>query len=221
MQQVNLYLPEFRPNRAPVRAQQMLWISLGFIALLLVASFYSARTNRALSQQLLQSQQQLDSLKLQLDQLIKAQPKVNLAKLDEQILKLNTQYQHRLQLQNLATTNDLGNSRGFSEQLAAMSRQSLDTVSLQAFSLARGGRYAELAGTTLASDQIPLYIQRLRTEPSFQSVAFGVLQVAPLSASLPLLRFSLAANKPADASSVKTQSAVQRLLELNAKAVQP
>ncbi len=217
MQQVNLYLPEFRPNRAPVRAEQMLWLSLGFVLLLLLLSFYTNQNNRALSQQLVDSQQQLNGLKQQLDQLIKAQPKANLAELDAQILKLNAQYEHRLQLQNLASTSDLGNSRGFSAQLAAMSRQSLETISVQTFSLLNGGNYVEFAGTTLASDQIPLYLQRLRTEPSFSRVAFGILQV-DTDAQLPsLLRFSLAARSEANAAKPH-KSAVQQLLDAKAVA---
>ena len=218
MQQVNLYLPQFRPNREPVRSVHMLWGSAAFVILLLLMSFLSHRHNQTLNQQLVQSQQQVVELKQHLQQLIAAQPKANLEALDAQILQLQTNIAHRKQLEDLVATNNLGNSQGFSQQMAAMSRQALDTIALTAFTLVRGGSYAEFAGQARASDQIPLYLQKLRTEESFAHVAFGVLKVKPVAGDQNLLEIFLAKQNASDKPDNTKKTTVQKLMELNAQA---
>jgi hypothetical protein len=86
---------------------------------------------------------------------------------------------------------DLGNDKGFSAQLNALAKASLNTISLETFSLQKGGTYAELSGKTRSADQIPLYVQKLRSDPSFANVGFGVLNVQRDENS-GLLQFSLA-----------------------------
>jgi hypothetical protein len=118
----------------------------------------------------------------------------------------------------IVSNTNLGNSNGFSGQLRAMARQSLETISLEAFSLSRGGNYAELMGKTLASDQVPLYVQRLRTETSFSKVAFGVLHIVPSEKQAGLFEFSLAEQMADDESKEIPKTAVQILLEHNEQA---
>jgi len=218
MQQINLYLPEFQPNREPLRAVHMLWGSLVLIALLVAASIASSNSNKTLSTQVENQRVQLDQLKRQLDELNKSQPQANVAALDAEILGLMNDLVRRERLVGIVSNTNLGNSNGFSGQLRAMARQSLETISLEAFSLSRGGNYAELMGKTLASDQVPLYVQRLRTETSFSKVAFGVLHVAPSEQHSGLFEFSLAEQMADDESKETPKTAVQILLELNGQA---
>jgi len=121
MQQVNLYLPEFRPNREPFRALHMLWALLALIVLLALLSVSGERSNGELEQQLLQSQQQLDGLRQQVDMLTRARPQVSLESLDSQIVQLNEKIERRQRLLTLVESNNLGNSNGFSAQCCAVS----------------------------------------------------------------------------------------------------
>lgn len=218
MQQINLYLPEFQPNREPLRAVHMLWGGVVLVVLLLIASIVSSNSNKTLSGQVETQRAQLDQLKRQLDELNKSQPQANLAALDAEILGLLNDFMRRERLVGIVSNTNLGNSNGFSGQLRAMARQSLETISLDAFSLSRGGNYAELMGKTLASDQVPLYIQRLRTETSFSKVAFGVLHIVPSEQQAGLFEFSLAKQTVDDKSGDTPKTAVQILLELNEEA---
>jgi type II secretory pathway component PulM len=88
MQQINLYLPEFQPNREPLRSVQMLW-GLGlFVVLLMIVSALSANANRERELALEQSRAQLQQLKEQITQLEQQRPRNNLAELDGQIVQL-------------------------------------------------------------------------------------------------------------------------------------
>jgi len=215
MQQINLYLPEFQPNREPLRSVQMLWGLGVFIVLLMIVSLLSASANRERAQALEASRAQLEQLKTQVAQLERQRPRNNLADLDEQIVRLTQELDRREQIFTIIANKNLGNNSGFSAHLQALGRQSLDTLSLSVFSLQRGGNYVEFAGKAQSADQIPLYLQRLRAEPVFAQSAFGVLNLEPVKNNQGIYDFSLARQSADLANEPEAKTAVQILLELN------
>lgn len=215
MQQINLYLPEFQPNREPLRSIHMLWGLFVFVILLLLFSLFTFNANKTRTLVLENNRQQLEQRKQQLVQLEQQRPQHNLAQLDGEILRLQHELQRREQILGIIANKKLGNNTGYSGHLYALGNQSLETISLQAFSLAQGGRYVEFAGQTRAADQVPLYIQRLRTQTAFADSAFGVLQLKPVAAGV--FEFSLAKEDPRNRPPAE-KTAVQMLLELNEKA---
>lgn len=192
MQQINLYLPEFRPNREPLRAIHIAWIGLGFLILLLLFSVYSNYQYGLLQQQLEAEQKNQLGLQSQLQLLSTQKPAQASATLDIKIIQLQKDVQRHQQILNMISNQDLGNDKGFSIQLNALSLAALNTISVETFSLQRGGRYAELTGLTRSADQIPLYLQRLRRDSSFSEVGFGVLNIERDLQQSGLLKFSLA-----------------------------
>lgn len=195
MQQINLYLPEFRPNREPVRAIHMLWIGLALLVLLIAFSFYSKHQRVLLEQQLEQEKIAQQNLQTQLQTLGAKKPAQSSAELDMKIAQLQKNLQRHLQILSMISHQDLGNDKGFSAQLNALGQASLSSISVETFSLQRGGKYVELSGLTRSADQIPLYMQRLRKDPSFTDVGFGVLSIERDKEQSGLLKFSLAKAK--------------------------
>lgn len=218
MQQINLYLPEFQPNREPLRSVHMLWGMAVLIIVLAIASILSAKENRSRELALEQSRAQLEQLKTQLIQLEQQRPNVNLADLDAQILRLEKELERRTQIFTIIANKNIGNNTGFSEHLKAMGRQSLNTISLSAFSLEQGGNYTEFLGKTQAADQIPLYIQNLRGESAFSQTAFGVLHIEPNKTNQAIFDFSIAKQIHELDDKTVPLTAVQHLLKLNEEA---
>lgn len=214
MQQINLYLPEFQPNREPLRSIHMVWGLVAFILMLALITLLSSRQNQQRNTDIAQQRAQLEQLKIQVVQLEQQRPQVNLAELDAQTVKLNETLAQREQIYQVIANKNLGNNTGFSTHLAALGRQSMDTISLDAFSLLAGGNYVEFAGKTRSVDQVPLYVQRLRSEPAFSQSAFGVLNAAPQKSNADIFQFSLA-QEPEKNSGSEPKSAVQKLIELN------
>lgn len=215
MQQINLYLPEFQPNRQPLRSIHMLWGLAAFIVLLMLVSFFSAQHNRQRTDDVARQRVQLEQLKARVAQLEQQRPDANLAELDAQSLQLAEELQRREQIYNVIVNKDLGNNTGFSAHLRALGRQSLDTISLEAFSLLAGGNYLEFAGKTHSVDQVPLYVQRLRSEPAFSQSGFGVLNAEPQDKLTGIFEFSLAKQTGAIKQD-DSRTAVQTLIEMNA-----
>lgn len=199
MQQINLYLPEFRPNREPLRAIHMAWGLLAFFIFLIGVSVYTTIQEKELQQRLEIEQKKQQTMQQQLQILSAQKPAEPSLELDAQILKFQKELQRRQQILAMISNQDLGNDKGFSAQLNALAGASLNTVSIESFSLQNGGTYAELAGKTRSADQIPLYLQRLRSDPSFTNVGFGVLKVERDSNGSGLLTFSLARFNEKDA----------------------
>ena len=195
MQQVNLYLPEFRPNREPLRAIHMAWAGVVFLVLLICFSFYSKYQHTLLLEQLAVEQKSQEAIQAQLLLLSAKTPAESSVEIDAKIVKLQKSVQRNQKILAMISHQDLGNDKGFSSQLTAMGQAALSTISVESFSLQRGGRYAELTGVTRSADQIPLYLQRLRQESSFTDVGFGVLNIERDSKSSGLLKFSLAKAK--------------------------
>lgn len=198
MQQINLYLPEFRPNRDPLRSVHMLWGSVVLTVLLIFFSVYSSYHNAQLRQQIAAEQEALQAAQQQLQKLALQQPQNLRAQLDQEVLQLQTERKRRELLLTLISRQDLGNTSGFSAQLQTLARQSLESIALERFSLQQGGSYVELSGTTHSADQVPVYIQRLRSESSFAKVGFGVLRVERPENKTAPLRFSFFKPQPQD-----------------------
>lgn len=191
MQQINLYLPEFRPNRKPVRAEHMVWAIGALLLLLVLWSFWSALQTQDLAEQVAEEQRQLEQLQQQVQELTARQPRRQGPDLETEIERLQNEIQRRENIRLLITQQNLGNADGFSAQLQALARQSMAELALQHFSLQQGGSYVELSGRVRQAERVPEYLQRLRLEPSFTRVRFGVMDVERDESSDPGLKFSL------------------------------
>ena len=196
MQQINLYLPEFRPNREALRTIHMLWGLLGIFIVLLLMSVYSSYQHTQLSRQLAQSQQEQQALQAQLQILTSQKPAQSSVDLDANIQQLQKELQRRQQILAKISSQNLGNAKGFSAQLITLAQASLNTIAIETFSLQQGGSYAELSGKARTADQIPLYLKKLRADPSFANVGFGVINIERDEKANGLLQFSLAKSKP-------------------------
>lgn len=178
MQQVNLYLPEFQPRRVWLSLPQMLAATVAAAALLVILALFSAAHTRQLTSTLDTERQQLQALQERVAALTAELPARRGLNIEEQLAQLRADVARREQILQLITRQNLGNAEGFSEQLVSLSRHVPEDLALSGFSLQSGGQYAELAGRVRAPEVVPRYLERLRTDQSFFSVGFGVLEVA-------------------------------------------
>jgi hypothetical protein len=177
MQQINLYLPEFRPNREPLRSVHMLWGAVALLIFLVLFSLYSAYSNSQLRGDIAAEQSAQQAAQAQLQELMRLQPQSQKIQLEAEIVELTQEKVRRERILHVISRQDLGNTQGFSAQLKTMARQSMDSLAINRFSLQLAGTYIEFSGTTVRADQVPVYIQQLRSEPSFANVGFGVVSV--------------------------------------------
>lgn len=191
MQQINFYLPEFRPSREPLRAIHMVWGLVGMFIILIIITALTHYQYTQMEHEFIKTDDVQKKLQSQMQSAI-TKPAIVGPDLNAKIEKLQNELQRRQELESIILSQNLGNEKGFSVQLNALANASLDSISLETFSLQKGGSYAELTGKARSADQIPLYLQRLRSEASFSRVGFGVLTVGREADSNGILQFSLA-----------------------------
>jgi len=191
MQTVNLYLPEFRPKNEPLLSGQIALITLLTIVLFTLISVWGAYKNSDYKAQLALQSAELSTIDSNLGVLRASLPKHDTASLERENIQLTKDIEHRRGLQRLLATQNLGNAGGFSAQLEGLARQKLDTLALQSFSLLRGGRYLEMSGSLTQADQLPRYLQSLRSEPAFTKSRFGVMNIDEEGAKRGQMKFEL------------------------------
>jgi hypothetical protein len=203
MQHINLYLPEFHPNREPFRAIQMLYAFIAVFILLFLLTFFTHRQHSQLLQELTKIQASQQELQTHLQKIAQQKPIRSGIALDADVKRLTNDLQRGQKITAILSSRYLGNDKGFSAQLNAFAQAALSAISLETFSLQQGGSYAELAGKTTGADQVPLYVQRLREDASFAKVGFGILSIEQDKTQQGVLVFSLSkATKPSEVGSV-------------------
>lgn len=178
MQQVNLYLPEFRPRREPMNAAQMGLVLLAVLVLVIAWSIFSGVRTTQLEAALEAEREQLRAVQSEVQTLTAQLPARRGPNVEERVAELRAEVRRREQILNVISRQNLGNAEGFSAQLQTLARQSLEDVALSHFALKSGGNYVELAGRVQRPELVPMYLRRLRKDQSFAEVRFGVLDVA-------------------------------------------
>ena len=192
MQQVNLYLPEFRPRRNPLNLVQVLGLLVVSTVLVALMAFGGAQTNTELEKELQIQRESLAEVTREVEALKAQASRDNQLSLEERRARLRADVTRRERILQLIERQNLGNAEGFSGQLQALARQSREDLSLAEFSLKQGGNYVEMRGRVASAQRLPEYLQRLRQEQSFARVGLGVIDLARESDGAgPGLEFSL------------------------------
>ncbi|MFO0691016.1 MAG: PilN domain-containing protein [Myxococcota bacterium] len=98
-----------------------------------------------------------------------------------------------------------GSASSFSSLLTGLARQDLEGVWLERIELSESGEALSLTGRTLAADDVPNLLRRLRDEPAFAGRKFGSLSIERTPEPAAGLRFHVATRGPLEA----TPGAVQ------------
>ncbi|MEQ8409331.1 MAG: hypothetical protein RKH07_13755 [Gammaproteobacteria bacterium] len=158
-QQINLYLPEFRVSKDPLTAPRMLQIVGGLIGVLVLVSAFNVFSRWQLTGELEQLRITLAEETARTDELgdelaRRSQNTALVERLDRAEARLNASQQIR----NYLSQTKLGNVDGFSEFFKDLARASSDGISLNAFSITRGGEGVRITGSVIDSATVPRYV---------------------------------------------------------------
>lgn len=195
MQQVNLYLPEFRPKVDPLSAERAA-ILLGLLIAVLTG-FQFARVSDMNAARNLASDLEAQQLSLQQtsDELKKRPRAVRDAALELEAENLRDAITNREGVAGIISSRSMGNDSGFSRHLVAMGRHKLDGVALRDFTLDAGGAFLRLEGVSQKAELVPLYVSHLQADENFSRTKFGYLTLQNLGAGV---SFLLSGDGPVD-----------------------
>lgn len=161
-QQVNLYLPEFRPSREWLNATRVLWLVLAAALIMAAVSGYDYWRLTRLQDQQATLQSGLDELARETEEL---ERRVAEAMSNEQLQQELETRQARLQrtrnLLDFLEDTRLGGTEGFSAIMKDLSRASFQGLWLTDVHIAQGGEVVTLQGVARQSAMVPGFIGRL------------------------------------------------------------
>jgi hypothetical protein len=178
MQNVNLYLPEFRKKKNWLDAEKTVLIAGAGIVLMVVASGIEYWQLMQLRNVLAAKGQEYQDAAAATNALL-AQYGVQTEDpaLLENIRELEDDLQSKQALLQFLEGRELGNADGFSEYMADLSRYHVQGLSLDFVSLTNGGRAVELAGQVLKPELAPIYLQELAKGSAYAGMEFESLQI--------------------------------------------
>lgn len=181
MQQINLYLPELREKKEWLTANTMVCSTIGFVLLMSVAVIALRYELEGIERSVITVESQKVAIQGRVDQIRTTPRHMDSKQLERRLLRLRRSLAQRKRLGETISGQSLGNEQGFSEQLLSIASQSIRSISLSQIKLSTGGQYLEVRGKTKKPSDVPLYIQKLQQEPSFNEVRFGLVSVQKTS----------------------------------------
>jgi len=178
-QQINLYSPIFRRQKKYFSADTMM-VSFGVVVLGVGALVtFAILQVQALELQAAQTAQQLTNDTARLTAMVADKSGENRAKaLEARVKEAENALAVKQRLSEALKSESLGNTRGFSETLRALARQTLDGVWLTQIGVDGENNGLTLRGHALKAELVPEYVDRLRREKILRGYSFGQLEIA-------------------------------------------
>jgi hypothetical protein len=178
LQNINLYLPEFRKRKHWLDASKVVLLAGATLAALVVASavdFWQLLQARGTLADLQAERQSLAAATAQLvtQYGVQTEDPALLANIEE----LQQGLQSKQALLQFLEGRDLGNAVGFSEQLADLARYHVAGLSLSQVTLANGGVSVMLGGEVRQADLVTRYMQNLSRGNTYRGKVFETLQL--------------------------------------------
>ncbi len=173
MQSVNLYVPELRPKKDPLCAEYSVAGVLVLIVMILGLYGFESSALKDQKEKLDRLEAKLSGLKVEASKLKKkpaADLKINL---EQEIAATRKSIKNRLQIEDLLTGKNMGNTKGFAPYFFDLSQQTPDSVSIRRVSIFESGARAGINGVSSSASDIPLLVNRLQATQSFSKTTFG------------------------------------------------
>lgn len=175
MHQINLYLEMYRPPKVHFSLRQMGTAALGVLLLLALLSYLMWHTTSELELQQQQLQAEIDAKKARnADMARKFPPKQSNPQYATDLQQQRQMVAYRQQLlRALQQHTEEPLRHPYSEYLAALARQDMESVWLTNIAISSGSQSIQLEGMALNAADIPRYIQKLNQEKSYRGTSFG------------------------------------------------
>jgi hypothetical protein len=177
-QQINLYEERLRPSTSLVTGRNLGLATLAVSSVIAVqAVFVGIEANKkieaaaAVNKQLQAEQETLSALTQRA-----AQRQIS-PELISELDNAKAMLAGRSEVIAVLDAGKLGNSSGFSVFMSGFARQASVDLWLTGFEVADGGDEIEIRGRLLDPAKLPLYVQRLGSEPIFRGRSFAALEM--------------------------------------------
>lgn len=181
MQQVNLYLKEFRPKFDLFAARNLILLAGVYIFGLTMWSVSSYGSVNRLQKEGETIIAEIKAEETKLARLKGFGKPGDKSQMEETVAQMRSAIDNRIYIKQLIGNNSFGNDQGFSKVLTALSKASVKDLNLNEFGLSNGGRELFLQGKTVRIDAVPEYIKTFQQDPAMANVSLGILRLVKTS----------------------------------------
>ena len=167
IQQVNLFLPEFRSTKDVLSALLMAQVVGGVLLLMLLVSSYQFYTRWQLNSDLVAGRATLQEetrKTSELDDMLTLRSQNT--ELTTRLARAEARLDASRQISTFLGQTTLGNITGFSEYMKDLSRASVDGLTISEFQITDGGSNVRLAGQVLDSALVPRFVSNIQNGQS-------------------------------------------------------
>ncbi len=180
-QQINLFSEVFLKKRKVRYSAVTMLQALGFIvagAALLYG--YMIYQTDALTAQAAEAEKKLASEQARLAKITSEfAPQQASAQLETEMKKAEAQLKARQEMvETLKQGGVIGSTEGYSEYMRAFARQSVNGLWLTGFKIVGAGTEMEITGRTVRPELVPIFVQRLSSEPVMKGRQFASLRIS-------------------------------------------
>jgi len=181
MQNINLYVPELRPDKKFLTAKSLAYSMLACLVLMLSISYFASTDvdKYRVFVQALENKKQAETQSV--EQIKENIPKVSVDNIDREITELRSKITYLSRVHELIGKQKLGNELGYSARIADLSTLSDSSFAISSFRFSDGSRKVELRGETLSPEGVTTYVDSLQKQASFEGAKFGPFTLSQTS----------------------------------------
>ena len=176
-QQINLYR---RSNKRSGLDLNLPTIAIGagvLVALLVAMGLSQQNSNRQLSAQLDELNQQLGQLDKRTDEMQQQLASNNVGNIEQRLQQKRLELIRMQQVHELMANQKSAVRYSFADQLSGLAQHHLKGISLQQIHLLNGGQYLAIGGAAQPAEAVPQYLQKIQRDRRFSNAKFGALQM--------------------------------------------
>jgi hypothetical protein len=185
VQNINLYLPEFRKKKTWLDAEKtVLLAGAGLLVMLVVSAVDYWQLTQLRGELAAKEQEHQQAVAATAALLAQYGVQTEDPTLLADIQELEEDLLSKQALLQFLEGRELGNADGFSEYLADLSRYHVQGLSIDRVSLSNGGRAVELAGEVLKPELPPIFLLELSKGSAYAGMQFESLHVEDVPLAL-------------------------------------
>lgn len=177
-QQINLFNPQFQPQRKLFTVAGMM-AAVGVLALgLAAAGGYAKLRVLRLEAEVAQGEARVQKAHKRLaDATAEFAPRAKDGRLEAELAEVQAEHDALGRVAAVIERGDLGNTQGYAEYFRALARQRVDGLWLTGVNIGGAGLEIGVRGRALDPALVPGYLARLRNEPILQGKPVGSMQI--------------------------------------------
>jgi hypothetical protein len=190
MQNINLYVPDLRPNSAWLTEKSLAYGLVVFVVFLILLTFIDRHSVNQYKASVLATESKNTTQREDVEKIKAKRPSFALQSMDEEILRLRAEIDDRYRVIELIGRKNLGNVHGYSSRLKALSEYSSPDISIVHFRFSSGSDRVDIRGSSLKPEAPVNIIGKLQNTESYRQASFGALTISDFDESINAFHYS-------------------------------